>query len=136
MHLRSSPFFVALIGLFLKFLNLKQRLSVISTYEQGSRVQALLVFSHVVSEDEVAGFPGLFVQPHSVADYHYVADYVCGVAVLALFLSHRQVLLGFVHAASENGLSTYNPEVLVFSRSFHSNYKNARKWDHVKRTTP
>ena len=40
MHLRSSSFFVALIGLFLKFLNLKQRLSVISTYEQGSRVQA------------------------------------------------------------------------------------------------
>ena len=54
-----------------------------------SRVQALLVFAHVVSEDKVAGFPDLFIQLNDFAHD------VCRVAVFTrIGLSyHCQVLL-------------------------------------------
>ena len=51
------------------------------------------------------------------------------VAVFArfLFLSHMQVLFGFVCAPSEDELTLVIVRFGCFSRSFHSNYKKARK---------
>ena len=75
----------------------------------------MLVYAHVVSEDEVAPFPALCLQ---LDDFSYD---LCGVAVFARIglLCHSQALLVFP-AASEDGVVACIREILVFSRSFHS----------------
>ena len=46
--------------------------------------------------------------------------FTASLALLVFCLSHRQVLLGFVHAASEDEVGACTREILMFSRSFHS----------------
>ena len=72
-------------------------LVVLAQTVQESRVQPLLVFAHVISEDKVAGFPGLFLHHDD-----FTQD-VCGVAVFVRvgLLYHTQVFLFCFSTASE-----------------------------------
>ena len=74
---------------------------------QEFHLQAMLV--HVVSEDKVTGFPGLFLQPDDFAHD------LCGLVAVftrVLFLSYREVLFSFVRTASEYGVGACNREIL------------------------
>ena len=58
---------------------------------------------------------GLFLQSNDFAyDVFVLYGGVEAFAGVAL-LSHRQVLFGFVHAASEDGVGACTSEILVFS---------------------
>ena len=52
---------------------------------------------------------------HDVYALYGGVEAFAGVALL----SHRQVLLSFVHTASEDGVGACTREILVFSRSIH-----------------
>ena len=100
-------------------------LNVLAWTIQESHVKVLLIFVRVISEDEVARLPGLFLEPNDFAHD------VCGDEVFArvAFLSGSQscsALLGFVHAACEDGVGACTREILVFYRFFHSNCKKTQ----------
>ena len=63
---------------------------------------------------------GLFLQPKVIVCDVFALNWGVEAFVGVALLSHRQVLLGSVHTASEDGVIDYTSNILVFSRSFHS----------------